>query len=84
MKVAEVPKGNSPEWEFLSVVKRLESKIDGLTTEVTDLKTKKDPQGRKYGCEHCKQQGKGNLCRHCFRCGAGDHKINDCPKKKSN
>ena len=82
--VAEVPKAsNTAEWEFLSVVKRLETKIDGLTTEVNDLKAKKDPQGRKYGCEHCKQQGKGNSCRHCFRCGAGDHKISECPKKKN-
>ena len=36
VKAAEVPKANSPEWEFLRAVKRLESKIDGLTTKVTD------------------------------------------------
>ena len=80
-KVPEVAAVNSPEWEFLDVVKRLETKVDGLTSEVAELRSKKDTQ-KKYGCEHCKQQGQGSSCRHCFFCGAGDHKIQDCLKKK--
>jgi hypothetical protein len=73
----ETPKANTPEWEFLNLVKRLESKVDGLSTEVAELRT-----SRRYGCEHCKKQGKGNSCQHCFFCGAGDHKVGVCPKKK--
>lgn len=80
-KVPEVPAVTSPEWEFLDVVKRLETKVDGLTSEVSDLRAQKDNQ-KKWGCEHCKQQGQGSSCRHCFFCGAGDHKIQICPKKK--
>ena len=32
------------------------------------------------GCEHCKKDGTGSNCKHCWVCGAGDHMSFDCPK----
>ena len=39
---------------------------------------------RQYGCKEFKKAGKGKTCSHCFVCGAGDHKVVDCPRKKEN
>ena len=74
---------------LLDVVKELKDEIQSLRKEVDGLKNEKNSDSgssnkkftRKWGCEYCVKQNKGSSCRHCFRCGAGDHKIQDCLKE---
>lgn len=33
---------------------------------------------RERGCEACQQQGQGESCRHCFRCGSSEHYARGC------
>ena len=76
--VNEVSVPSNVELGLYDIVKRLEERVDSLTNETIMLRTKK-----KSGCEHCINAGKEKSCHHCFFCGAGDHKINTCPKKSN-
>ncbi len=64
---------------LLQVIKELQLEVKSMRTELADLKAAKPK--RIFGCEHCKKNNKGHLCRHCFGCGAGDHKYQDCTKR---
>ena len=66
---------------LIDLVKELQLELKSLRTDVADLKANKSK--RTYSCSHCKSNNKGHSCRHCFSCGAGDHKIQDCPKRQS-
>ena len=86
LQVAETNVSNTVANEFLDAVKLLQQsntelrdEVSSLRKEVNSLKNSGN-QNKKFGCNHCKQNNKGDSCRHCFKCGAGDHKIADCPK----
>ena len=85
MNSMQNPSGMSP---FMDVVKELRDEVKCLRVEVNDLREKSErgaPANRtkkSWGCDYCKKNQKGHLCRHCFRCGAGDHKIQDCPQPR--
>ena len=64
---------------LLEIVKQLKDEVSSLKVEVKNLKNKQS--FFKKGCEHCRSNNKGNSCRHCWVCGAGDHKREVCPKK---
>ncbi|XP_041466892.1 uncharacterized protein LOC121417303 [Lytechinus variegatus] len=36
---------------------------------------------RPKGCERCREQGRGNDCRHCFKCGSSEHYARGCRKR---
>ena len=37
-----------------------------------------------WACDNCIASGAKTRCTHCFKCGEGDHKAQECPKKSSN
>ncbi|XP_063967616.1 uncharacterized protein LOC135157065 [Lytechinus pictus] len=37
---------------------------------------------RERGCEACQQQGQGESCRHCFRCGSSEHYARRCNMRR--
>ena len=67
---------------LLAEFKSMTNEIKTLKEEVNQLKSS---SRKKYsrGCNHCKQNGKADTCRHCWFCGAGDHVSSSCPKKSS-
>ena len=65
---------------ILSEFKTMTEEIKTLKQEVNQLKSKKNFRG---GCDHCKKNDKAESCRHCWRCGAGDHMSRQCPKNKT-
>ena len=85
MNSMQNPAGMSP---FMDVVKELRDEVKCLRVEVNDLREKSERGApanktkKSWGCDYCKKNQKGHLCRHCFRCGAGDHKIQDCPQPR--
>lgn len=67
--------------------------IKSLTAEIAELKScLRDVQGRisqgqgqghpgqrrPRGCKKCRQEGCGESCRHCYRCGADNHISKGC------
>ena len=69
------------EESLVEIVKQLKDEVGNLRVEVNNLKNK--PPFRR-GCKHCQQNNKGNSCRHCWKCGAGDHKRENCTKEPLN
>ena len=67
-------------------IQRLSSQLVAMQKDMDELKSSQSRQrsNRRRACEHCTTAGKVNSCRHCWRCGAGDHKISDCPRPASN
>ena len=64
------------------VCKDLKDDVKALREELKTLKESSSaPRQRDWGCNYCKSQNRGNLCRHCFHCGAGDHKIQNCTRR---
>ena len=42
------------------------------------------PKARvRRGCKECQQNGKGESCDHCFRCGSAEHYARGCRQAKS-
>ena len=70
---------------ILAEFKSMAEEMRMLKKDVNEMK--KDRQGsgsRPYlacKCDHCKAKGADN-CRHCFKCGAGDHFAAKCQKSK--
>ena len=90
---AHIMKGNDPDADFcvrksnpilevVDVVKELKDEVKCLRMEVNDLREKGASANKKpkYGCEYCIKNNRGSFCRHCFSCGAGDHKRDKCPR----
>ena len=67
---------------LLEQVKEMAAAIQGLQKEVTQLQAKKT--GYQGGCKDCRTKGIGNTCRHCWKCGAGDHISLNCPLRNAN
>ena len=65
-------------------IQRLSAQLVAMQKDMDELKNSKQKSFRKRACEHCSTAGKANSCRHCWRCGAGDHRISDCPRPASN
>jgi hypothetical protein len=38
---------------------------------------------RERGCEACRQEGRGDQCTHCFKCGEGNHFARGCKLNRS-
>ena len=59
-------------------------KVEKLEKELADLRRQVgNPKKGKvkfiFGCDDCKAKNISKQCRHCFKCGAEDHKRPDCP-----
>ena len=39
---------------------------------------------REFGCEACRNEGKGSECDHCFLCGGTEHYQAGCKKRLVN
>ena len=76
--VNTAPTASGVDGNLIEVIKQLKDEMSSLRVEVKNLKNQ---QSFKKGCEHCRNNNKGNSCRHCWLCGAGDHKREVCPKK---
>ena len=69
--------------EMKAQVNEMKVSKDELAFNFADLQKQLDqkPQRfRKYGCPACRNDPNVRArCTHCFKCGAGDHKKQDCP-----
>ena len=70
---------------LLDTVKEMSEQIKSRKKDIDELKNRSAPKRftRKKGCDHCAKQDRGDACRHCYRCGAGDHMMRDCKKQSS-
>ena len=71
---------------LLNTVKEMSEQIKSLKKDLDELKSSKNYEKKRpfrRGCDYCSKQGKGATCRHCYRCGAGDHLMSNCKKSSS-
>ena len=61
----------------LEMLKDLKEEVKTLREEVNILKKNSN---KRPSCEYCLREGKADDCRHCYRCGSGDHKGFQCKK----
>jgi hypothetical protein len=70
---------------LLGTVKQLNEEVKSLRSEVAEMKRGTSgaptPQSYPRGCPYCRREGRADSCRHCWRCGAGDHTANNCRRQ---
>ena len=74
------------------MMQNLAAEMKALRAEVAELRSQRPASGPESGrpryggrgCSSCKQKGVARNCRHCWMCGADDHRKRDCPNKPRN
>ncbi|XP_038055448.1 uncharacterized protein LOC119727584 [Patiria miniata] len=71
--------------EIATMRKQLDSLQESLTTPANQNHQLRRPSGRplKRGCRHCQQNGNGDTCDHCFKCGSSEHFARGCRTRSS-
>ena len=71
---------------ILEAIQKMSAQMIAMQKDMDEMRSGrfKAKAKRRRGCEHCKAADKADECRHCYRCGAGDHMIANCPKPASN
>lgn len=87
VKIAEVTATSND--KLLETVQQMSQQMLTLQKDLDAMKNNRQfaPRNRfapRRGCNFCTKEGNEGNCRHCFRCGAGDHRISNCPKPPSN
>ena len=41
------------------------------------------PKYPSWGCQNCKECGRGEECDHCFACGSSGHLARECPRNRN-
>ena len=41
------------------------------------------PKYPSWGCQNCKERGRGEECDHCFACGSSGHVARECPRNRN-
>ena len=41
------------------------------------------PKYQSWGCQNCKERGRGEECNHCFACGSSGHVACKCPRNRN-
>ena len=41
------------------------------------------PKNPSWGCQNCKERGRGDECGHCFACGSSGHVARECPRSRN-
>ena len=79
--------------ELVAEIKALKGEMATLREEVKKNKGQGEAQGKnqagvvkgkRRGCEKCRAEGCGDLCRHCWKCGDGGHLSYNCNKAQGN
>lgn len=77
---------------LMNTIKELSNEVKSLRGDVAELKKASNQQNNaqpspnnaqpsyQRGCGYCRDEGRGESCRHCWRCGAGDHTAQYCRK----
>ena len=72
---------------ILDAIQKMSAQMIAMQKDMDEMRNawfNKAKPRHKRACDHCTTAGRADGCRHCFRCGAGDHMIADCPKPASN
>lgn len=59
-------------------VKKLREEVSGLKDLLQSVIVNKSGRRRETGCRACKNNGQGDACNHCFKCGVQGHYSRDC------
>ena len=75
----------SSDTTLMNTIKELSNEVKSLRGDVAELKKSSNQQNSAQssyprGCSYCRDEGRGDSCRHCWRCGAGDHTASYCRK----
>lgn len=78
---------------LLDTMKVMKEELKSLRHDVNSMHTQRGGgrgggrgrgRGGRRACEHCQRDNTGANCKHCWICGAGDHKSFDCTKLSNN
>ena len=78
---------------LLDTMKVMKEELKSLRHDVNSMHTQRGGgrgggrgrgRGGRRACEHCQRDNTGASCKHCWICGAGDHKSFDCTKLSNN
>ena len=72
---------------LMQSINNLKEEVNSLRVEVADVRKRNhspSPSVRyTRGCTYCRKDGRGESCRHCWNCGAGDHTAQYCRKPQN-
>ena len=83
---------STTEDQTAAVLQGIAAEMQALKAEVAQLRQAQSfesenstgrmrPIYQTWGCPECKRRGMARSCRHCWSCGGGDHRKQNCPTK---
>lgn len=83
---------STTEDQTAAVLQGIAAEMQALKAEVAQLRQAQSSESENStgrmrpiyqprGCPECKRRGMARSCRHCWSCGGGDHRKQNCPTK---
>jgi hypothetical protein len=69
--------------ELRAAISEIQSKLQG-TSHSNSERRSSTPRYRQSGCAACQTAGTGDSCRHCWKCGSGEHFKSGCRAGRNN